>query len=108
MRKESAARITRRTVEELDELGKTVIPMAYDIRQFAKLGLLHELIAGIDADAPSAAQIAMVKERVAAAIFDIRNAPGDLTSRLDNPQAKVHRAASIEVRRRLAEQWSSP
>ena len=58
MRKQSAARVTRRTVEELDELGKTVIPMAYDVRQFAKLGLLHELITEIDANAPSAAQIA--------------------------------------------------
>jgi malonate decarboxylase gamma subunit len=108
MRKQSAARITRRTVEELDELGKTVIPMAYDIRQFAKLGLLHELIAGIDADAPSAAQIARVKERVTAAIADIRKHPGDLTSRLNNPEARAHRAASIEVRRRLAEQWNAP
>src|SRR5580704_18290819 len=36
MRKQSAARVTRRTVEQLDELGKTIIPMAYDIRQFAK------------------------------------------------------------------------
>ena len=108
MRKASAARITRRTVEELDELGKTVIPMAYDIRQFAKLGLLHELIAGIDADAPSAAQIAKVKERIAAAITDIRSNPGDLTSRLDNAEAKVTRAASIEVRRRLAGQWNAP
>ena len=108
MRKQSAARITRRTVEELEELGKTVIPMAYDIRQFAKLGLLHELIAGIDADAPSAAQIARVKERVTAAIADIRKHPGDLTSRLNNPEARAHRAASIEVRRRLAEQWNAP
>jgi malonate decarboxylase gamma subunit len=108
MRKQSAARITRRTVEELDELGKTVIPMAYDIRQFAKLGLLHELIAGIDADAPSTAQIARVKERVTAAIADIRKDPGDLTSRLNNPEARAHRAASIEVRRRLAEQWNAP
>jgi malonate decarboxylase gamma subunit len=107
MRKQSAARVTRRTVEELDELGKTVIPMAYDIRQFAKLGLLHELITGIDADAPSAPQIARVKERVAAAIADIRKHPGDLTGRLDNREAKVHRAASIEVRRRLTEQWSA-
>jgi len=107
MRKASAARITRRTVEELDELGKTVIPMAYDIRQFAKLGLLHELIAGIDADAPSAVQVAQVEERVAAAIADIRKRPGDLTARLDNPEAKVHRAASIEVRKRLAEQWDA-
>jgi malonate decarboxylase gamma subunit len=107
MRKASAARITRRTVDELDELGKTVIPMAYDIRQFAKLGLLHELIAGINADAPSAAQVAQVEERVAAAIADIRKHPGDLTARLDNPEAKVHRAASIEVRKRLAEQWDA-
>jgi malonate decarboxylase gamma subunit len=108
MHKQSAARITRRTVDELEELGKTVIPMSYDIRQFAKLGLLHELIPGIDADAPSAAQIALVKERVTAAIADIREHPGDLTSRLNNPEARAHRAASIEVRRRLAEQWNAP
>src|ERR1700689_4647283 len=107
MRKQSAARVTRRTVEELDELGKTVIPMAYDIRQFAKLGLLHELITEIDADAPSAAQIAKVKQRVIAAIADIRNTPGDLTSRLNNAEASVTRAASIEVRKRLAEQWNA-
>jgi biotin-independent malonate decarboxylase gamma subunit len=104
MRKQSAARVTPRTVEELDELGKTVLPMAYDVRQYAKLGLLHELIAGIDAEAPSAAQVGRVKERVAAAIADIRKDPGDLTSRPDNPEARAHRAASIEVRR-LAEQW---
>jgi malonate decarboxylase gamma subunit len=107
MRKESAARVTRRTVEELDELGKTIIPMSYDIRQFAKLGLLYELIAGIDADAPSAAHVAKVKASISAAIADIRKNPGDLTSRLNNPEAKVHRAASIEVRRRLAEQWTA-
>jgi malonate decarboxylase gamma subunit len=106
MRKQSAARITRRTVEELDELGKTVIPMSYDIRQFAKLGLLHELISGVDADTPSASQIARVKDRLVAAIADIRENPGDLTSRLNNAEARVHRAASIEVRRRLAEQWN--
>jgi malonate decarboxylase gamma subunit len=107
MRKQSAARVTRRTPEELDELGKTVIPMAYDIRQFARLGLLHELISDVNADAPSADQVARVRERIAAAIADIRKNPGDLTSRLNHPEARVHRAASIEVRRRLAEQWNA-
>jgi malonate decarboxylase gamma subunit len=107
MHKEDAARITRRSVHELDELGKTILPMSYDIRQYAKLGLLHELIAGIDADAPSPAQVARVKERVSAAIADVRKHPGDLTSRLNHPEAKVHRAASIEVRARLAEQWNA-
>jgi malonate decarboxylase gamma subunit len=106
MRKESAARVTRRTVEQLDELGKTVIPMSYDLSQFAKLGLLHELISDINADAPSVSQIVLVRERLVAAITDIRANPGDLTSRLNNSQAKIHRAASIEVRTRLAEQWN--
>jgi biotin-independent malonate decarboxylase gamma subunit len=107
MRKQSAARVTRRTVEELDELGKTVIPMSYNIQQFARLGLLHELITGVDADSPSAVQVAKVKKRLVTAIADILKNPGDLTSRLNNPEAKVHRAASIEVRRRLAEQWNA-
>jgi malonate decarboxylase gamma subunit len=105
MRKQSAARITRRTVEELEALGETVIPMSYDIRQFAKLGLLHELIPSINADTPSATQIEHVRDRVTAAILDIRKQPGDLTSRLDNREARIHRAASIEVRRRLTAQW---
>ena len=95
------------TMTPLSSRGRTWF-QAFDIRQFAKLGLLHELIAGIDADAPSAAQVAQVKERVTAAIADIRSCPGDLTSRLDNPEAKAHRAASIEVRKRLAEQWNAP
>jgi biotin-independent malonate decarboxylase gamma subunit len=105
MRKQSAARVTRRTVEELDELGKTIIPMAYDVRQYAKLGLLHELLSGIYADAPSADQVARVRDRVTAAIADIRQHPGDLTDRLNNAAARATRAASIEVRRRMAEQW---
>jgi malonate decarboxylase gamma subunit len=106
MRRESAARVTRRTVEELNELGKTIIPMSYDIRQFAKLGLLHELIADVNADAPSPAQVAKVKNRVIAAIADIRDKPGDLTSRLNNAEARATRSASIEVRKKLAEQWT--
>ena len=104
---DTASLESRQFESHLDELGKTIIPMAYDIRQFAKLGLLHELITDVNADAPSAAQIARVRERLAAAIADIRKNPGDLTSRLNNAEARVTRAASIAVRRRLAEQWDA-
>lgn len=106
MAEEPAARVTRRSVAELEKLGETVLPMAYDIRRFARLGLLHELISGIDADAPTAEQVAHVQARLAAAIADVRARPGDLLSRLDHPHAKITRAASIEVYRRLAEQWN--
>src|SRR5882724_1750376 len=44
MHKEAAARITRRSVESLDKLGKTIPPLSYDVRDFAKLGLLYKLI----------------------------------------------------------------
>ncbi len=108
MNREAAARVTRRSVDELDAIGETVIPMSYDIRQFARLGLLHELIEGVDVDDPTAEQIARVEERVMAAVADIRDHPGDLTSRLDNPEARSARAASIEVRKRMAEQWDAP
>lgn len=107
MHEEAAARVTRRTTKELDDLGKTIIPMSYDIHQYAKLGLLHELIAGIDADAPSPEDIDHVAGRVIAAISDIRKKPGDLTSRLDNEQARASRRASLEVRRRMLAQWNA-
>ena len=53
MHKEAAARITRRSVESLEQLGKTVAPLSYDIRDFAKLGLLHKLLHVDTPDNPS-------------------------------------------------------
>lgn len=44
MGKESAARITLRTVEALEKLAATIPPMAYDISNYATLGLLSDLL----------------------------------------------------------------
>src|SRR5258708_6100402 len=38
MHKEAAARVTRRSVGELEKLAKEIAPMSYDIRDYAKLG----------------------------------------------------------------------
>jgi len=35
---------TRRSVDELDKLAKQIAPMSYDIRDYAKLGLLYKLL----------------------------------------------------------------
>ncbi|SAK80533.1 malonate decarboxylase subunit gamma [Caballeronia fortuita] len=107
MGKEAAARVTRRSVESLDALGDSVLPMSYKMSAYARLGLLHELIDGIDADAPSSTDIERVKASLAAAVKDARNGPRDLSSRLASADAKRTRAASIEVRRRMAEQWGA-
>ena len=53
MHKAAAARITLRTVDELDELAKTIVPMSYDVEDWAKLGFCDGLLKVDDADAPT-------------------------------------------------------
>lgn len=106
MGKQAAARVTRRTVAELEALAEKILPLGYDVRSFTRLGLLHELITGVDADAPTAADIEHVRQRIAAAIAEARHSPHDLSSRLMSVEAKQQRAASIRVRELLAAQWN--
>jgi malonate decarboxylase gamma subunit len=108
MGKEAAARVTRRTVEALDALGETIVPMSYSMTSFAKLGLLDQLIDGVDADAPDAAQIERVRQVLTEQIRSVRDdGRRNLAHRLESAAAQKNRAASIEVRRRLAEQWDA-
>ncbi|TDV26773.1 malonate decarboxylase gamma subunit [Paraburkholderia caballeronis] len=108
MGKEAAARVTRRSVEELETLGETIVPMSYSMASFAKLGLLDRLIEGIDAETPDAAQIERVRAVLVEMVGDARaDATRDLSRRLRNDAAQRTRAASIEVRRRLAQQWDA-
>jgi len=105
MGKLAAARVTRRSVAELEALAETILPLGYGVRSFARLGLLHELITGVDANAPTPAHIDHVRQRIAAAIEDARDGSHDLSSRLGSVEAKQQRAASIRVRELLAAQW---
>jgi malonate decarboxylase gamma subunit len=107
MGKEAAARVTRRTVEALEALGETIIPMSYSMASFAKLGLLDELITDVDADAPTAAQIESVRQVLSDSVRSARDDQRGLSRRLESDMAKKNRAASIEVRRRLVEQWDA-
>jgi len=44
MHKEAAARVTRRSVGELEKLAKEIAPMSYDMRDTRRLGLLYKLL----------------------------------------------------------------
>jgi malonate decarboxylase gamma subunit len=107
MGKQAAARVTRSSVERMEELGEQIAPLAYDIRSYAKLGLLHKLVEGIDADAPGRIDVDRVRAELMSAITDARAGSSDLAGRLTSPAARKMRAASIEVRLRLAEQWDA-
>jgi malonate decarboxylase gamma subunit len=101
MGKASAARITLRTVEDLEAFAAKVPPMAYDIGNYATLGLLWTLLRVDDADAPQSAETARVTHALEEALDDIRQKPRDLSGRLNNGNRK----ASLEVRNRLRALW---
>jgi len=105
MHKEAAARVTRRSVAELDTLAKTILPLSYDIKDFAKLGLLHELLALKDAEQTLPEDVALVKSKLALAVEDARQGPKDLSCRWLSPAAQASRAATIATRKAMIEQW---
>jgi malonate decarboxylase beta subunit len=106
MSKESAARITQRTLEQLEAATKEVPAMAYDIDSFEKLGALFSLVDHVEADHPGEADRNIIMHEIEKAIDDIkRDQAKDLSIRLKTPLAKSGRAASILVREKLREQW---
>jgi malonate decarboxylase beta subunit len=107
MSKRSTARVTRRSVEELDEIAEEVPATAYDVTSFARLGALHRLIKGVEADKPDESDVEMVRGALEEAISSARHdGSTDLSGRLASPEAHQHRGASLRVRERLAEEWS--
>jgi biotin-independent malonate decarboxylase gamma subunit len=105
MHKAAAARITRRSVEELEKLAKKIAPMSYDIRDYAKLGLLYKLLHVENPEKPSQQEIRNVQGELVAAIADTRTSPVDLRSRLESKEALEMRKASILVRTKMEAQW---
>jgi malonate decarboxylase beta subunit len=106
MHREAAARITLRTVAQLDELAKTIIPLSYRVADWAKLGLCDGLLPVEDAAAPTPSDVESVGAAVTAAIAHARTGPRDLSNRLDSPEAVQTRHASRAVRALLAQQWA--
>ncbi len=101
MGKASAARVTLRSVEELEKLAASVPPMAYDIDSYASLGLLWETLSVSQIEQPTASDITLVQDCLIAAIKDTLAGGNDLSSRLGAP----NRGASSKVRELLRAQW---
>jgi malonate decarboxylase beta subunit len=105
MREEAAARVTMRTVADLERLADSVPPLAFDAGTWASLGMCEPLIGGVNADHPGPDDVKTVRRRLAAATSEARNSPRDLSVRLASEGARENRRASIAVREKLAEQW---
>ncbi|MCP1509353.1 malonate decarboxylase gamma subunit [Pseudomonas marginalis] len=99
MGKASAARVTLRSVEELEALAASVPPMAYDIDSYASLGLLWETLSVSQIEQPTKDDVARVSDCLVNAIKDVDGR--DLSGRL----GATNRAASSHVRQLLRAQW---
>lgn len=100
MGKESAARITLRSVESLEALAATIPPMAYDISNYATLGLLSSLLNVTSATAPDSDDLALVNNTLKQAVIDARQ---DVT--LKNRLGAKNRHSSAQVRERMRASW---
>ena len=104
MGKASAARITLRSVEALTALAETIPPMAYDIKNFASLGLLSASLSIAHPDAPDADSLERVRQCLTGMLAEIE---ADTRRDLSNRLGAAHRDASRRVRELLREQWDS-
>lgn len=100
MGKESAARITLRTVEALEKLAATIPPMAYDVSNYATLGLLSALLDINNPDAPDEGDLSLVSRTLRDAIDDART-DTSLKCRL----GAENRRSSQLVRDRMRASW---
>jgi malonate decarboxylase, gamma subunit len=106
MSKASAARITQRTIAELEEATKHVPAMAYDIDNYEKLGALYKLVKGIGSWEATDENVEKIEQIIDEAIASL---DGDTTLhfRYETPIAKASgRKATLQVRKLVDEEWS--
>lgn len=107
MHKQAAARITRRTVDELEQLAATILPLSYHVTDWAQLGFCDGLLNVENADHPTPRDVEAVRAALAESVDKARSGPLDLSNRLDSKAAAVARRGSRAVRDHLAAQWNT-
>jgi malonate decarboxylase gamma subunit len=107
MHKEAAARITLRSVADLERLGHEIVPMSYDIHDYAKLGLLHKLLHVENPDNPTPNTVALIGQELIAAVSDARAGSRDLSNRLTSVGARQTRLAGLAARTRMEKEWAT-
>ncbi|OYQ81363.1 biotin-independent malonate decarboxylase subunit beta [Ignatzschineria sp. F8392] len=106
MSKASAARVTMRTIEEIDAAAAKVPAIAYDIESFQKLGALYQLLEVSHADQPTEVDVALLLKAITESIASLSPDERDLSFRYKNREAtSFGRVETNRVRARLEEVW---
>lgn len=109
MSKASAARVTKRTIAEIEAAADKVPAIAYDINNYKKLGAIHCFLEDITDQKASEKNVNEVIKAINAAISDVREKNDTmLTARYTNETAKkMGRVETNKVRAKMAEEWDA-
>lgn len=109
MTKASAARVTKRTIAEIEAAADKVPAIAYDINNYTKLGAIHCFLEDITDQKASEKNVNEVIKAINAAISDVREKNDTmLTARYTNETAKkMGRVETNKVRAKMAEEWDA-
>ncbi|AUJ29458.1 biotin-independent malonate decarboxylase subunit beta [Liquorilactobacillus hordei] len=106
MSKASAARITKRTVAQLEEATRHVPAMAYDIFNYKKLGALYSFVENVSSWNPTREGIDKVSKKIDAAIMSVLDNGRGMHFRYENSIAKSEgRQATINIRKLMEQEW---
>ncbi|MGH1461928.1 MAG: biotin-independent malonate decarboxylase subunit gamma [Neptuniibacter sp.] len=101
MGKAAAARVTQRTEEQLEHLAGEIPPMAYDLENYASLGLLEPLIEVDSATNPTNSDVTKVTELLTEAIVNHSIEKVNLEHRYNG----ANRQATRMVRDLIKAEW---
>lgn len=105
MSKKSAAKITKRSADDLDSAAAAVPAIAYDIHSFNCLGAVRALLKLENHDQPTEADLEVMKENIVKGIADSRANGNSLKNRLETENAAKWRKLSIDIRKNMKENW---
>lgn len=108
MSKESASRITKRSIADIEAAAEKVPSIAYDVQNYNKLGALFTFLESITDQSTSAEHVAEVITAINAAITDVRKTNDTmLTNRYTNSIAvNGGRVETNKVFDRMNKEWN--
>jgi malonate decarboxylase beta subunit len=97
----SVARITRRTLEEVEAYSSTILPMSYEIQDAYRLGLIDALLSDVSAEAPDENDLSRVRGHLSQTLQRLRDR-GAAPRELDD---NLYRHATVAVQQTMRDQW---
>jgi malonate decarboxylase beta subunit len=101
MSAQSIARITRRTLAEVQAAATAALPMSFAIQDACRLGVIDAFVDGVDPDGPTSEDLARIKSCFREVLVAHRKGDSTRASIAENP----HRRSTQRVHQAMRAQW---